>query len=115
MTNFKTIKETKEAIKKVCEDNLEDLGELYNIFQMITKGHDPAKEIKFEQIYKDKYINQKYGYVGLVDRVQGAANLIEEYREDINTLEGRGQKDIDEETDEILAIEKELGHDPDTL
>jgi len=90
-TNFKTIKETKDEIKKVAENMLEDIGELYQIVQNLTRGYDPEKEIRPELYSRSdgNFVN----FNGLSDKVRNDLGLLWEYRNDINTLQGRGQKD----------------------
>ena len=73
MTNFKTIQETKEEIKKVAQNALDDVGELYNYIQELAKGVDPEVVIKSE-----KYRT----YVSLVEVAENAYALIDEHRRD---------------------------------
>ena len=81
MTNFDTIQQTKEEIKKVAQKVLDDVGELYNYIQELARGDDPEMVIKSE-----KYRT----YVSLVEVAENAYGIIDEYRRDINTLKEVG-------------------------
>ena len=88
-TNFPTIAETKTEIKKVAERDLDNLGELYNIFQEICRGKDPEEVIRSDRVLTNRSFQE---YRNMVEHVENAFGIIEEYRRDINTLKGRGQK-----------------------
>ena len=83
MTNFKTIKETKEEIQKVAASALDDVGKLYNYIQELAKGADPEVVIKSEK-YRTLY--------PLYEAAENAYGLIDEYIRDINTLRGDGAR-----------------------
>lgn len=91
-TNFETIQETKDEMKKTAERMLDHVGELYQVIQNITKGYDPEKEIKAEPYYRGDF-GARLTFNGMTEMIENGIGLLWEYRADINTLRGQGETD----------------------
>jgi len=90
MTNYKTIKETKEEMRKHAQANLERIKIAYETMHKIANGVDPETEIPSEPTYQADY-SGKINFGGLIDHVDNALQITWELRADINTLRGQGQ------------------------
>ena len=86
-TNFETIEGTMEAMVLTARRGLPHIKEMHRIVEAIAKGHSPKDMITSKRIYDGDY-KTKLNFAGLIEYIENMMDLLWEYRQDINTLEG---------------------------